>query len=632
MSMTKPGQGGPRRTALLALGALGVVFGDIGTSPLYTLAECFHSVHGLTVSRGNVLGVVSLVFWSLMLVVSLKYLVFIMRADNQGEGGIFAMLGLLRARARALGRRENFALGLMVAAAAALLYADGAITPALSVISAIEGLEVAMPEAGQAVVPLTCLILVAFFVMQRFGTARIGAIFGPVMLLWFVVLAGLGLRGIIQAPEVLAAVNPLYGIAVIDELGWRTFLLLGSVLLAVTGGEALYADMGHFGRGPIRLAWYGVALGGLVLNYFGQGALLLDGPLPGISPFYALVPPGFVLPMVVLATLATIIASQALVSGAFSLTRQAIQLGYLPPLRIVQTSDKAQGQVYLPTVNWLLMIACVMMVIGFGSSSRLAAAYGFAVAATMVITTVAFFFVLTRVWNWHPAGALALVGFLGVFDGAFFLSTLPKIHVGGWVPLCIAIGLGWLMAAWRAGSRELNDRAERLDMPIGLFADSVGERADLHRIDKPALYVSHLPLPEMVPPALLKQMQLTDSLYMPTIILSLVTDDRPRVPEAERLTLLPKGRGIHQLIARHGFMETPDLKALVEAAGPYALWRDAGDLVYIFGREGLRAAPERGWRWYRRPFRWLHSRGRPVAEYVGAPASRSIELGIQIDF
>ncbi len=632
MSTTMPGHGGPRRTAVLALGALGVVFGDIGTSPLYTLAECFHSAHGIAVNEANVLGVVSLVFWSLMLVVSLKYLVFIMRADNQGEGGIFAMLGLLRARGRALGRRENFALGLMVAAAAALLYADGAITPALSVISAIEGLEVAMPEAREVVVPLTCAILVAFFVMQRFGTARIGAVFGPVMLLWFVVLAGLGLRGIAEAPQILAAVNPLHGIAVIEELGWRTFLLLGSVLLAVTGGEALYADMGHFGRGPIRLAWYGVALIGLVLNYFGQGALLLDGPEPGLSPFYALVPHGFIVPMVVLATAATVIASQALVSGAFSLTRQAIQLGYLPPLRIVQTSDRAQGQIYLPAVNWLLMAACVVMVIGFGSSSRLAAAYGFAVAATMVITTIAFFFVLTKVWHWHWSRAVALVGFLVVLDGAFFLSTIPKIHVGGWVPLVIAIGLGWLMAAWRAGSGELNERAERLDMPIGLFAESVGERSDLHRIDKPALYVSHLPLPEVVPPALLKQMQLTDSLYMPTIILSLVTDDRPRVPEAERLTLLPKGRGIHQLIARHGFMETPDLKALVEAAGPYALWQDPGELVFIFGRERLRAAPERGWRWYRRPFRWLHGRGRPVAEYVGAPASRSIELGIQIDF
>lgn len=627
-----PGQGDPRRTALLALGALGVVFGDIGTSPLYTLAECFHSIHGIAVNPGNVLGVVSLVFWSLMLVVSLKYLVFIMRADNHGEGGIFAMLGLLRDKGEAMGRRRTLALGLMVAAAAALLYADGAITPALSVISAIEGLVIVAPEAHALVVPLTCLILVAFFTMQRFGTARIGAVFGPIMLLWFVVLAGLGLHGIAQAPEILAAVNPLHGIAVIRELGWGTFFLLGSVLLAVTGGEALYADMGHFGRTPIRWAWYGVALVGLVLNYFGQGALLLAGPQAGVSPFYALVPQGWVLPMVVLATVATIIASQALVSGAFSLTRQAIQLGYLPPLRIVHTSDKARGQIYLPAVNWLLMAACVLMVIGFGSSSRLAAAYGFAVAATMVITTAAFYFVLTRVWHWHPLRALALVGFLAVLDGAFFLSTLPKIHVGGWVPLVIALLLGGLMAAWRAGNRELNARAERLDMPIGLFAEAVGERADLHRIDRPALYVSHLPLPDMVPPALLKQMQLTDSLYMPTIILSLVTDNRPRVPAAERMTLLPKGRGIHQLVVRHGFMETPDLKALVEEAGPYALWRDADELVYIFGLERLRATPGREWRWYRRPFRWLHARGRPVAEYVGAPASHSIELGIQIDF
>jgi len=632
MNTTRPGQHGARRTAVLALGALGVVFGDIGTSPLYTLAECFSPVHGIPVSPDNVYGVVSLVFWALMLVVSLKYLVFIMRADNQGEGGIFAMLGLLRARGRALGLRQNFALGLMVAAAAALLYADGAITPALSVISAIEGVAIALPQAAHMVVPLTCAILVAFFMMQRFGTARIGAVFGPIMLVWFLVLAILGLRGIATAPEILAAINPLYGLAVIDQLGWRTFILLGSVLLAVTGGEALYADMGHFGRGPIRLAWYGVALVGLLLNYFGQGALLLQGATPGVTPFYALVPHGLILPMVVLATLATIIASQALVSGAFSLTRQAIQLGYLPPMRIVQTSDQAQGQIYLPVVNWCLMLACIMMVVGFGSSSRLAAAYGFAVAATMVITTIAFFFVLVRVWDWHPVRAGGLVGLLLVCDVAFFLSTLPKIHVGGWVPLVIAIALGGLMAAWRAGSRELNERAERLDMPISLLAESVVERPDLHRIDKPALYVSHLPQPEIVPPALLKQMQLTDALYMPTIVLSLMTDDRPHVPESERMTLLPKGRGIHQLVVRHGFMETPDLREIVEAAAPYGLWRDAADLVFVFGRERLRPAPERGWRWYRRPFRWMHARSRPVADYVGAPASRTIVLGIQIDF
>ncbi|MGH9391239.1 MAG: potassium transporter Kup, partial [Vicinamibacteria bacterium] len=449
----------------LALGALGVVYGDIGTSPLYAIRECFHGPNAITLTSENVHGVLSLVFWSLIIVISLKYLAFVMRADNRGEGGILALLALVRPDARD-GRVRHLTIVAMGIFGAALLYGDGMITPAISVLSALEGLSTATPLFEPYILPATIVILVGLFLVQHRGTARVGAVFGPIMLLWFATLALLGLVSIARYPQVLSSVSPHYALEFFRENGRHGFLILGTVFLVVTGGEALYADMGHFGREPIRLAWFSLVLPALVLNYFGQGALLLHDPAHAVNPFFHMVPDWALYPMVVLSTAATVIASQAVISGAFSLTRQAVQLGYAPRVAIEHTSHEEIGQIYVPVTNWALMAATIALVLEFKTSSNLAAAYGVAVTSTMVITTALAYFVARHRWGWGmPASLLVTASFL-VFDLAFFGSSLVKVPHGGWVPLVIAGAIFTLMTTWKRGREILKIRLEQVSVPF----------------------------------------------------------------------------------------------------------------------------------------------------------------------
>ncbi len=457
---------------LLAMAALGIIYGDIGTSPLYTIKECFTGAHGVEPTAANVLGILSLVFWSLMLVVGLKYVVFIMQADNKGEGGIFSLLSMLQGLQ--ISGKQWSLLTFLAAFGAALLYGDGVITPAISVLSAIEGLNMATDAAAGYIVPLTCLVLIILFVVQRYGTARIGTMFGPIMVVWFLVLGGLGVRAIVNNPEILAALDPRQAVTFFLRNGLHGFVVLGGVVLCITGGEALYADMGHFGRLPIRLSWYCAVLPGLVLNYFGQGALLLHHPeLVEVNPFYALVPQSLLYPMVGLSTMATIIASQAMISGVYSLTQQAIQLGFTPRMHIIHTSEQTKGQIYMPTVNWLLMIACLSLVIAFKESTRLAAAYGIAVTATMAITSFIYFKVTRLRWKWPLwQGALLLVLFL-FFDCSFLGANLLKVADGGWITLCIAVSILIAMMTWRDGRVILAKHYSLMKIPTEVFLKDI---------------------------------------------------------------------------------------------------------------------------------------------------------------
>ena len=472
---------------MLSLGALGVVYGDIGTSPLYAIRECFHGEYGVEPTPAHVLGVLSLVFWSLVIVISIKYLVFVMRADNRGEGGILALVALAVPR-DVLPRGSGWALALVGVFGAALLYGDGMITPAISVLSAVEGLEVAAPGLGRFVVPVTVAILVALFAIQRRGTGRVGALFGPVMVVWFATLAVLGIRGIAQDPSVLGALAPWHAVEFLAEEGGVGFVVLDSVFLVVTGGEALYADMGHFGRRPIRVAWFGLVLPALLLNYFGQGALLLEDPTVAANPFYRLAPAWCLYPLVALATAATVIASQALISGAFSLTHQAIQLGYCPRLAVNHTSARESGQIYVGSVNWALMLAACALVIGFGSSANLAAAYGMAVTATMLITTVLLCVVARRRWGWGAA-AIALGASMLPVDLAFFGANLFKIDDGGWFSLAVAAVGFALMSTWKRGRRVLRERLEETGLPLELFLPDL-ETNKLPRVPGTAVFLA----------------------------------------------------------------------------------------------------------------------------------------------
>jgi KUP system potassium uptake protein len=477
-----------RHLATLSLAALGVVYGDIGTSPLYAIRECFHGEYGVVVSRANVLGVLSLIVWSLILVVSIKYLAFVMRADNRGEGGILALMALVvPGQLPVRGRRWWLAvLGIF---GAALLYGDGMITPSISVLSAMEGLEVATPALAPYVVPATLVILVGLFSVQRLGTARVGALFGPVTLIWFLVLAGFGARAIVREPSVLEAMNPGFAVTFFAHNGWHGPLVLAAVFLVVTGTEALYADMGHFGRRPIRWVWFGLVLPALLLNYFGQGALLLETPAAAHNPFYRLAPPWALYPLVGLATLATIIASQAVISGAFSLTRQAVQLGYSPRLPITHTSPEEIGQIYIGPINWFLMLACCGLVLGFGSSSNLAAAYGMAVTTTMVVTSVLFYVLARTRWGWGrlPAGSL-VAGFLAV-DLAFFGANIIKVEHGGWFPLVAAAFVFTLMLTWKRGRQVLGRRLRASLLPLDRFLDDLAS-GNVPRVPGTAVFLT----------------------------------------------------------------------------------------------------------------------------------------------
>jgi KUP system potassium uptake protein len=617
-----------RRLLALSLGALGVVYGDIGTSPLYALRECFHGDYAVAPTPGNVLGVLSLVVWSLLALISVKYLVFVLRADNRGEGGILALVALLVPRT-AVPTGRSLQLALVGLFGAALLYGDSMITPAISVLSAVEGLEIATPAFAGFVVPATVAILVGLFALQPRGTSRVGRLFGPVTLVWFVALAGLGVAGIAREPSVLAAVNPGYAARFFAENGWHGFLVLAAVFLVVTGGEALYADLGHFGCRPIRLAWFVLVLPSLLLNYFGQGALLLQDPEASVSPFYRLAPGWALYPLVALATAATVIASQAVISGAFSLTHQAIQLGFSPRLSIRHTSASESGQIYVGPVNWALMVASCALVLGFGSSTNLAAAYGMAVTANMVLTTLLLCAVARLRWGWRVGAAALAIVFLPM-DLAFFGSNLLKIMHGGWFSLAVAALVFALMSTWKRGRRVLQLRLEETTLPLDLFLPDL-ETSKLPRAGRTAIFLTGDP--QGTPLALLHNIKHNQVVHQLTLFLTIVTDDVPAVPETERLSLKPLGQGFFRVVAHYGFMEVPNAPALVERLRTvHGLEIDPARTSYFVGREKLIAAGYSGMaRWRERLFTLLSQNAQSATSYFRIPPGQVVELGAQVE-
>jgi KUP system potassium uptake protein len=571
------------------------------------------------------------VFWALVIVVSVKYLVFILRADNGGEGGILSLAALVvPARAAHSGRaRWLLMLGLF---GAALLYGDGIITPAISVLSAVEGLEVATPFFAPYVIPLTIVILVLLFAFQRHGTARVGVVFGPVIILWFLMLAVLGVYRLVEHPAVLAAVNPAWGVRFFLANGWHAFVVLGSVFLVATGAEALYADMGHFGRLPIRIGWFAIVLPALLLNYFGQGALLLTDPATAVNPFFHMGPGWLTYPQVALATVATVIASQAVISGAYSLTRQAVQLGYSPRLDIEHTSARERGQIYVPGINWVLMLSCIGLVLGFGSSSRLAAAYGIAVTSTMVITTILFYVVVRRRWRWQAATAVLLCGAFLAVDLAFFGANALKIAHGGWFPLALAAAVFTLMATWKTGRRILGERLARTTIPLESFLDGLtaGEPAVV-RVRGTAVFMYGNT--RGTPPALLHNLKHNKALHETVLILTIETQDVPRVAPGDRLSIAMLDHGFYRLTLRYGFMEDPDVPAeLARVRLPGVDDFDSRNVSYFLSRETLIATATPGmWIWREKLFAWMSRNARPATAYFNLPPNRVVELGMQVE-
>jgi KUP system potassium uptake protein len=615
----------------LALGALGVVYGDIGTSPLYALKECVNGEHGMPPTPANVLGLLSLVFWSLTLVVVVKYLVFVLAADNNGEGGVLALMALVAPRNddKTRPRRSRVAMVYLGLFGAALLYGDGMITPAISVLSAVEGLEVATPHLAHFVVPLTCVILVVLFAVQRRGTGGIGAIFGPVMMVWFASLAVAGMPAIIRRPEVLVAFSPLYAARFFAAHGLHGFLVLGSVVLCVTGGEALYADMGHFGRKAIRRAWYAVVFPGLLINYFGQGALLLERPSAARNPFFALAEGPWLYPMVTIATVAAVVASQALISGAYSLTRQAVQLGYSPRVTIVHTSGKTEGQIYVPEVNSILMVACIALVLVFQQSGRLASAYGIAVTGTMAITSVLFFTVARERWGWSAGRAGALVALFLIIDLAFFGANAAKIASGGWFPLAVgALGFA-VMTTWKKGRRIVGERIAAGTLPLEAFIADI-EASAPHRVPGTAVFMTSTR--RGTPSVLLHHFKHNKVLHRQIIILTITTDDVPEVAPAERIHHRDFGCGFWAVTAHYGFMETAQMREVLRLCRQAGLQIRDHDTSFYLGRETLvpgRTPAMSGWR--RRLFGFLARNARPPTDFFGIPPNRVLEIGTQIE-
>jgi len=616
------------RTAALSLGALGVVYGDIGTSPLYAIKECFHGMHAVATSPENVLGVLSLIFWSLTMVITVKYILFITAADNRGEGGIFALIELLPKDA---GHRHlRTALSFLGLCGAALLYGDGVITPSISVLSAVEGLNVATDAAEPLVVPITCLILFGLFMVQRRGTAGIGRVFGPIMLVWFSVLAVLGLKEILLAPHVLQALNPAYAVDFFGRNHMHGVVVLGSVVLCITGGEALYADLGHFGRGPIQYSWLLVVFPCLLLNYFGQGAGLLLDPGIAANPFYSLVPPSLIYPMAALSTAATVIASQALISGVFSLTRQAIQLGCCPRLRIVHTSSAMEGQIYIPEVNMALMWACIGLTLAFKESSRLAAAYGIAVTATMGITSILYFFVARWTWKHSLARSLAPVMVFLAFDLAFFGSNLLKVADGGWVTLLIAALVVMAMATWEDGRQALRRLALAGTVPLRTFLADVSAKKPI-RVPGTAVFMSLSP--QGTPVTLLHHYKHNKIFHQNVVILSITAADVPYVASSERLDIQDLGLGFFRIVARYGFMETPNVPEVMAQARASGIPIDPpADTTFFLGRESLLTTGKVKMAGFRKSLFALMSRNaRPATAYFGLPPGRVVELGVQVE-
>jgi KUP system potassium uptake protein len=633
----------------LALGALGVVYGDIGTSPLYALKECVTLPHGVAPQVENILGLLSLVFWAIVIVVSVKYIVFVMHADNNGEGGVLSLMALATRigqvqdetaddRGKELTRnrpqkpaRAGFLLVMLGLFGAALLTGEGVITPAISVLSAVEGLGVATHGLKHVVVPLTCGILIGLFWVQNRGTGRIGLVFAPVTLLWFFAIAACGVPWVVRHPEILWAVNPIHGVRFFLNHGLHGFLVLGSVVLCITGSEALYADMGHFGKRAIRLAWYGCVLPALLLNYFGQGALLLERPDAISNPFYALVPSGWLYPMVALATAATVIASQALISGSFSIARQALQLGYLPRLTIVHTSGTTEGQIFVPEINRLLMVACVALVLSFKSSGNLAAAYGIAVTGTMTITSVLLFFVARQRWGWSFLRAGGLLLMLMSVDLSFFVSCSAKLGSGGWVPLALGAGVFSIMVTWNRGRTILGEKVMAGTLPLDVFLADVEARKP-HRVSGTAVFLASTR--RGTPTVLLHHFKHNKVLHEQVVILSVATDAVPWVPEERRVHLKEFSEGFWAVTAHYGFMESPSITNILRRCKAKGLETKAGDTSFYLGRETL--IPKRGLPgmayWRKHLFRFLSRNARSATDFFAIPHNRVVEIGMQIEF
>ena len=617
-----------RELATLSLAAIGIVFGDIGTSPIYALRESFHPSHGVAATPDNVLGVLSLIFWSLIIVISVKYLALVLRADNKGEGGIIALTALVSPPGKeATGRRKLLVLtGLF---GAALLYGDGMITPAISVLSAVEGLEVTTHGLHLFVIPITVAILVGLFAVQSRGTAKIGALFGPVMMVWFVTLGVTGIASIVHHPSVLRALLPTYAVGFFIRNGALAFLVLGSVFLVVTGGEALYADMGHFGKRPIRLTWFAVVLPCLMLNYMGQGALVIYNPEALAAPFFLLVPGWGAYPLIALTTVATVIASQAVISGAFSLTRQAVQLGYLPRLRVEHTSEKHIGQIYMPAVNWILLAACIGLVLGFRSSSRLANAYGVAVTTDMVFTTLLFMVVALRRWGWKPWGVFAVgMGFLLV-DLAFCGGNLPKIPHGGWFPLAVAGTMFVIMTTWKAGRRLLRERLKTRLIPVEIFLEDL-DRSIPTRVRGTAAYLNSSP--HGTPPALLHNLKHNQALHERVILLTVVIHEVPFISEEARVEVTDLGKGIHRVLMNFGFAEDSDIPDALSRCEVGGAGFKMMETSFFLSREQLIVTEKPGMMGWRKHLFALTSRTAAGAfSFFRLPPGRVVELGMQLE-
>jgi KUP system potassium uptake protein len=620
----------PRKIALLAVTAMGVVFGDIGTSPLYALRECFNGPQGYVATRENVFGVLSLVFWSLNIIISIKYVLFIMRADNRGEGGILALEALARRQSSHFPFKWMTTLVVLIGMfGATLLYGDGIITPAISVLSALEGLKIVTPLFEPYVVPLTVAVLVALFAVQRYGTARIGAVFGPITMLWFTSLGLLGVLSIFKTPEILMSLNPLNAVDFFIQNGWKGYFILGTVFLCVTGGEAMYADMGHFGRTPIKYGWFGVALPGLMLNYLGQGALLLRSPEAAENPFYRLAPDWATLPLVVLATMATVIASQALISGVFSLTRQAVQLGYSPRVAIVHTSRDEIGQIYVPLVNWALLIGAIWLVLTFQSSSAIAHAYGIAVSLTMLVTTLLAVAIARYVWKWNLALVTLVCLPLVIVDVAFFGANAVKFFHGGYIPITLAIVMQVLMTTWVRGRQLLAAGLRERTVALTDFLEEVEAHPPV-RVPGTSVFMTGSK--DGAPLALVNNLKHNKIMHERILFVTFTTMEIPHVPLAERVSLEEVKLGIWRVVVKIGFMDDADVQAILRQCCAQGIWVNLSDTTFFLGREIILASKKRGMAlWRERLFAFMGRNAQSPAAFFNIPPSQVVEVGMQIE-
>ncbi|MCE4059928.1 potassium transporter Kup [Pandoraea sputorum] len=619
----------PQAMPALMVAAIGVVFGDIGTSPLYALKECFDPQHGIPFNQQAVFGIISLLFWALVIVVSLKYVLFVMRADNRGEGGVLALMALSLRSVRA-GSKWASVLMMLGMFGACMFYGDAVITPAISVMSAVEGLEIAAPSLTRFVLPITIVILIILFSMQKSGTAKVGRLFGPVMVVWFVILGVLGVYNMVLAPEIIKAINPYYGIHFIRTHALQAYIVLGSVFLVLTGAEALYADMGHFGIRPIRFAWSFLVFPALTLNYFGQGALLLSNPKAIENPFFLLAPDWALLPLVIVATAATVIASQAVISGAFSLTSQAIQLGYVPRMKILHTSDREIGQIYMPVINWSLLLVIIWIVLAFKSSSNLAAAYGIAVTTTMVITTILACVVMVKVWNWNKfLVALIITGFL-VVDFAFFGANLIKVEEGGWLPLALGAFLFFMLMTWHKGRQLLRERTAADGIPLGPFLQGLLAHPP-HRVAGTAIYLTGGNT--LVPVSLLHNLKHNRILHERTIFLTFRTLDVPYAEDGSRIEVKDHTGGLYSVVATFGFNETPDVKEVLHLLEEKTdMHFELMDTSFFLARETVVPTKLPGMSiWRERLFAWMHQNAAKPTDFFSIPANRVVELGTKIE-